>query len=212
MAKTQEYKISSDGLKTSVSDTTVWGGVDGDRSTYAIIFGLLKYTTSGFSPCQLAGSDPVNTTDQNPEFIFTNKKDGYYKIRAVYALKDSATSEEGSVYYNTSNGSINLYTSGSWQVVSYTQLMSYVGTIIGEVVSDIGISPSLEKMMDKIWYSYYMSGQNHKGREYDSFLSLYAMLVGARSSLLEGAYAEFDRVIDNASTIALRKLKEFKIQ
>lgn len=212
MAKTQEYKISSDGKKTTVTDTTVWGGVDGDRSTYAIIFGLLKYTTSGFSPCTLAGSDQVNIDDLNPSFVFNNKNDGYYKIKAVYALKNSAPATEGSVYYDETLETINLYTDGSWSVVTYVQLMTHVGDLIEEVVTDIGISPSLEKMMDKIWYAYYTTGQNHKGREYDSFQTLYALLIGARSSLLQSAYTEFDRTIDHASTLALRKTKEFKIQ
>lgn len=212
MAKTQEYSISSDGLKTTVTDTTVWGGVDGNRDTYAIIFGLLKYTTSGFSPCNLAGSSQVNTVDLNPSFVFNNKNDGYYKIKAVYALKNSAPSTEGSVYYDESLQTINLYKDGAWSVVTYVELMTYTGTLIEEVVLDIGISPSLEKMMDKIWYSYYTTGQNHKGREYDSFLTLYALLIGGRSSLLEGAYAEFDRTMEHANTLALRKIKEFKLR
>lgn len=210
MAKTQEYKLSQDGTKTTVTDTTVWGGAEGERSSYAIIIGLLKYTTSGFSPCSLAGSDPVNTVDLNPSFIFNNKNDGYYVIRSIYAPLNTAPSVEGSVYYNTSTQEIYLYTDGSFSVVTYTQLMTYQSEVTDQILLDIGFSPVLEKAMDKIWYEYFKSRQIHDGHSYKDFSLLYALLVGARSSLYEAAYTEFDSKIENANKIAQRKVKLIK--
>lgn len=210
MAKTQQYTLSQDGTKTTITDTTVWGGAEGARASYAIIFGLLKFTTSGFSPCSLAGSAPVNTVDLNPSFVFDNKDDGWYVIRAVYAAIDTAASVEGSVYYNTANSTIHLYTQGAWSIVSYITLMTYNSTLTSEVKTDIGFSPVLEKSIDKIWYEYFKTRQIHDGKDYKNFSLLYALLVGARSSLAEAAYAEFDDKISNANKIAQRKLKEIR--
>lgn len=210
MAKTQEYKLSQDGTKTTVTDTTVWGGAEGERSSYAVIIGLLKYSTSGFYPCALAGSDPVNLADLNPSFVFSNSSDGYYVIRSVYAPLNTAPSTEGSVYYNTSTSQIFLYSAGSFSAVTYTQLMTYQGDIVGEVKLNIGFSPVLEKAMDKIWYEYFKSRQIHDGQSYKDFSLLYALLVGARSSLAEAAYTEFDSKIENANKIAQRKVKLIK--
>lgn len=208
--KTQEYSLSQDGLKTTVTDTTTWGDEDGARSSYAIIIGLLKYNTSGFLPCSLAGSPPVNTSDENPQFVFDNSNDGYYKIRSVYAGIDTSPSEEGSVYYDVDLDKIFLYSDGSFSEVTYNELMSYSGTLLDEVILDIGFSPTLEKAIDKIWYEYFKTRQIHNGKEYKDFSLLYALLIGARSSLLETAYVEFDSKIENANKIAQRKLKDIK--
>lgn len=210
MAKTQQYKLSADGTKTTVTDTTVWGGAEGARSSYAIIFGLLKFTTSGYSPCSLSGSLPVNLLDTNPAFVFDNKQDGYYVIRSIYAPLNTAPSVEGSVYYNTSTSLIYLYTSGAWNIVSYNTLVSHSGDIVGEAKSDIGLSPVLEKSIDDIWYEYFKSRQIHDGKDYKNFSLLYALLVGARASFSEGAYTEFDNKIENANKIAQRKIKEIR--
>lgn len=210
MAKTQEYKLSQDGKKTLVSDTTVWGGENGERSSFALIFGLLKYSESGFSVCPLFGSDPVNIVDDNPTFVFSNKSDGYYRIRAVYAGVNSSASQEGSVYYDTSQEKIYLYTEGSFKEVSYSELMLYNNDLLDEVKTDIGFAPILQKAIDKIWYEYFVSRQIHDGKDYKNFSLLYALFVGASASLAEGAFAEYENKIANANKIALRKLKEIK--
>jgi len=210
MAKTQTYKLSQDGLNTTITDTTVWGGVDGNRVDYAVVFGLLKYSTSGFSPAALAGSSPVNILDENPAFIFTNKDDGYYRIRAIYASINSAASVEGAVYYNTTESQLYLYTNGAFSPVSYTQLVTYNGDLIEEITVDVGFSPALQKAIDKIWYQYFISRQLYEGKEYKDFSLLYALFVGANASIAESAFVEYDVKIKNAYKIALRKLKEIK--
>lgn len=210
MAKTQDYIMSRDGLTTTVSDTTDWTGPDGPRSNYAIIGALLKYSTSGFSPCVSEGTDNVNINDENPSFIFRNKSDGFYRARTIYASINSAPSEQGAVFYNSSDQSLNLYDNGSFRVVSYSELVTYQGDLLDEVLTDIGFSPTLEKAIDKIWYEYFVTRQIHEGKDYKNFSLLYALLVGANSSLAEGAFVEYDSKIQNANKIALRKLKEIK--
>lgn len=205
-----EYQLSNDGLFTTVKDITDWDSHGSPRSDYVVIAGLLKWGTSGFAPCTVESGSFYNVSDEQPEFLFRNRNDGYYKVRNVYALKNSAPSVEGSVYFNTSTNKIFLYTNGSFSEVSYTNLLLYNGDLSDEFQFNLGFSPSLEKAIDKIWYEYYKSRRVHDGKDYDNFSILYALLIGARSSLLEGNFTEFDSKIDNAYKIALRKLKEIK--
>lgn len=207
MAKTQEYKLSSDGLQTTVTDTTLWGVSDGIRSDYAIVCGLIKFSDSGFSPCSLAGSDPINISDENPSFVFTNKNDGYYKIKTIYAkIDDPSNTTEGYIYYSSVSGSLMIYSDGSFSEISYLDAMLYPDAIIEEIILDAHISPMVQQKLDFIWDRYFQSGLPAKGKDFVNFQTGYSMFIGAMASFSEGAFAEYDSKIQMTNKLIKRWL------
>lgn len=206
------YQINQTGEQIIVTDSTGWGvSPNPNRSAYALFAGVVKFFRNS-DDTFLEKANGYNYSYYSPDFDNTVRSvfrfnlgtDGYHVIKLIPVILNNNTATlDGSLYFNTIEQQIYRMKSGSWEAVSYEEMI-LDPDIIGVSVKKVAVHPKFEKMLDKIWKSYEEDAFPKNGADYNNFYLGYGMMIGAIASLKQGSWEEYDRKITLATQLSKR--------
>lgn len=201
-------------IELEIVDETVWPLEGVNRSQVALAFYCEKISVSGPSTALVVTSAPlapaIGSSTISYDTGYTNSEkssckfivgaDGYHKTYML-PMMTTPSGVDGDIYYNTSSGNIMYRALGSYNVVTFEDLIEDQA-IDSDYILDYPANPHLSIKLDEIAQKYSQGRVGSTDKDFKIWNTLYVMLYGALLNFDKGAPIEYERTIVAANKLA----------